>query len=216
MPGATRHAASALTLCVNHRYCAAVANDEDLQAIESARAVAVDVLGQLAEFWGFTRTMGRVFGLLYLSPEPLSQAEISERLTISAASVSLTLNGLTRWGAVRKSVGTKGRKVRYEAETEFRKIVTSVLASRERQTLEDALDAVAHAIDKLQKLRGQRGSIDEGKALFVLERLQHLESVYRMSFQMLQLLLRTGRIDVEAVAAAEGHSIPLFGPKKIG
>jgi len=193
-----------------------VANDEDLQAIESARVVAVEVLGQMAEFWGFTRTMGRIFGLLYLSPEPLSQADISERLAISAASVSLSLTGLTRWGAVRKSVGAKGRKVRYESETEFRKIVTSVLASRERQTLEDALDAVAHAIDKLQKVRAQRGSIDEGGALFVLERMQHLESVYRMSFQLLQLLLGTGRIDVEALAAAEGHSIPLFRPKKMG
>ncbi|MBN2361541.1 MAG: hypothetical protein JXR83_18965 [Deltaproteobacteria bacterium] len=191
-----------------------MATDQDLQAIESARLVAVEVLGQLAEFWGFTRTMGRVFGLLYLSPEPLSQAEISESLSISAASVSLSLNALMRWGAVRKSVGARGRKVRYEAETEFRKFVTSVLASRERQQLEDGLDAVAHAVDKLQRLRSQRGELDEGGALFVLERLQHLESVYRMSYQLLQLLLRTGRIDVEAVAEAEGHPIPLFGPKK--
>ena len=178
-------------------------SEKDLtEQIDSARDVAVDVLGQLAEFWGFTRTMGRLFGLLYLSPEPLTQAEISSRLKISSASVSLTINGLLRWGAVRK-VPSPGRKIRYESETEFRKIVTSVLESRERQTLEDALDAVAHAIDQIKKFK-RAGDMDES-ALFVLERLQHLESVYSMSNRLLRMLLRTGRLDFEAVAEAAGH-----------
>jgi len=184
-------------------------SDEKLESqIETARGVAVDVLGQLAEFWGFTRTMGRVFGLLYVSPEPVTQAEISSHLEISPASVSLSLNGLLRWGAVRKSMASHGRKIHYEAETEFRKIVTSVLDSRERQTLEDALDAVAHAIDQLKKV-GKRQDMDE-TALFILERLQHLESVYTLSFRMLRMLLRTGRIDVDAIAEAAGHPRTLF------
>lgn len=173
------------------------------EQIEAASDVAIDVLGQLAEFWGFTRTMGRIFGLLYLSPEPLTQAALSKRLKMSPASVSLSINGLLRWGAVRKSRSSQGRKIRYEAETEFRKIVTSVLDSRERQTLEDALDAIAHAIDQIKK-SGQGGEMDE-KALFVLERLQHLESVYSLSFRLLRMLLKTGRIDFEAVAEAAGH-----------
>ena len=172
--------------------------------IEGASQVAVEVLGQLAQFWGFTRTMGRVFGLLYLSPDPLDQAQISESLEISSASVSLSINGLVRWGAVRKARVPGSRKLRYESETDFRKIVTSVLQSRERQTLEDAVDAIAHALDKLKRSRDAEGEADEN-TLFVLERLKHLESVYKLSFQLLQLLLDTGRIDVGAVADTLGH-----------
>jgi hypothetical protein len=31
------------------------------------------VCASIAEFWGFTRTQGRIFGLLLMSPEPLDQ-----------------------------------------------------------------------------------------------------------------------------------------------
>lgn len=186
-----------------------MSEDKDISQIESAREVAIEVLGQLAEFWGFTRTMGRVFGLLYLSKDPLSQAEFSEQLGISAASVSLSINGLVRWGAVRKAIVSGSRKNLYEAETDFKKIVTSVLHSRERQTLEDGMDAIAHALDKIEKERSKGEVIDE-PALFVLDRLQHLESVYRLSYRLLQMLLRTGSVDVDAVAIASGHSRKLF------
>jgi DNA-binding transcriptional regulator GbsR (MarR family) len=178
---------------------------EPTQQLDSAREVAIEVLGQLAEFWGFTRTMGRIFGLIYLSPEPVTQAALAQQLKISPASVSLSINGLLRWGAVRKAYGQGSRKLRYEAETDFRKIVTSVLDSRERQTLEDAVDAVAHALDKLNARRGEAGEMDQATR-FVLERLQHLESVYRLSFQLLKLLLDTGSVNVDAVAGMLGHT----------
>lgn len=173
--------------------------------IASGREVAIEVLGQLAEFWGFTRTMGRIFGLVYLAPKPISQADIGEQLSISPGSVSLSINGLLRWGAVRKARVPGSRKLLYESETDFRKIVTSVLESRERQTLEEAADAVAHALDKIKRDKDQGDDFDE-KTLFVLERLNHLESVYRLSFQLLNLLLNTGRIDVESVAENLGHT----------
>ena len=42
----------------------------------------------IAEFWGFTRTQGRIFGLLFLSPEPMDHGSIRARLQISAGSTS--------------------------------------------------------------------------------------------------------------------------------
>ena len=40
-----------------------MATDDELTA---ARDLAIDAFAGIAEFWGFTRTMGRAFGLLYL------------------------------------------------------------------------------------------------------------------------------------------------------
>ena len=67
------------------------APEDDLAA---ARDLGIDTCGRIAEFWGFTRTMGRAFGLLYLSPDPLTQAELQKRLGISAGSASMTLAAL--------------------------------------------------------------------------------------------------------------------------
>jgi hypothetical protein len=50
-----------------------------------------DICASIAEFWGFTRTQGRIFGLLLMSPEPLEHGAIRSRLEISAGSASMTL-----------------------------------------------------------------------------------------------------------------------------
>ena len=36
-----------------------------------SEAAVSDVVGRLIEFWGFKRNMGRIWAVLYLSPEPL-------------------------------------------------------------------------------------------------------------------------------------------------
>ena len=56
--------------------------------IVRAQDELAEVFASIAEFWGFTRTQGRIFGLLLMSPEPLDQPAIRGRLEISAGSAS--------------------------------------------------------------------------------------------------------------------------------
>jgi len=152
-------------------------------------------MGRMAEFWGFTRTQGRVFCLLFLSARPMTQAELAEQLDVSAANVSMSLNGLLRWGAVHKVYEKGSRKVLYEAEPELRKIIRSVLGGREQQELKDAVDAFSEAVELVKTERSQRALTPEEE--FVRERLQHLEGVVRTSGRILALLLGDGRVDVK-------------------
>ena len=113
--------------------------------LDEARALATDACGRIAEFWGFTRTMGRAFGLLYLSREPLPQAEIQARLGISAGSASMTLAALGRWGVVHKIWVRGQRREHYQAETDFWKMISGVLNERERREISAAVDVVSRA-----------------------------------------------------------------------
>ena len=70
--------------------------------IAKAQSEVAEVFGNIAAFWGFTRTQGRIYGLLFLSPEPLPFAEIKDRLGISAGSTSMTLQSLGDWGVVHR------------------------------------------------------------------------------------------------------------------
>ncbi len=54
-------------------------------------------------FWGFTRTQGRIYGLLFITPQALSHGEIQKRLDISAGSTSMTISSLLHWGVLRRS-----------------------------------------------------------------------------------------------------------------
>ena len=63
----------------------------------------MDAIGRITDFWGFSRIMGRIYGLLYLSREPLSLDYISEELSVSKGNVSLNIRSLERWNMVKKT-----------------------------------------------------------------------------------------------------------------
>ena len=62
----------------------------------------VEVGGNLCRRLGLPRSLGQIYGILYLSPQPLSLDEIAEELRISKASVSTGTRQLAVWGAVRQ------------------------------------------------------------------------------------------------------------------
>ena len=171
--------------------------------LDQARALAIDACGRIAEFWGFTRTMGRAFGLLYFCSEPLPQTEIQKRLGISAGSASMTLTALGRWGVVHRVWVRGERKEHYQAETDFWKMISGVLNERERREISAAVEAMdraeADARQAQARARTQPGAA--GKRLraesdFTLDRLSRLREICRNGETMLDMLLGQLTLDV--------------------
>jgi DNA-binding transcriptional regulator GbsR (MarR family) len=161
-----------------------------------AQDLVVDTFGRIIEFWGFTRTMGRIFGLLYLSPEPMSLQEICDRLAISAGNASMTLNGLLRWGVVRK-VWVKGeRRDFYEGETDFWRMISGVLNERERREIRLANESVDRAVSLLRSARTQARGDSRKHVEFTLERLERIQTLFRLGETILDTLLSKLRFDV--------------------
>src|SRR5476649_2438125 len=82
-------------------------------------AEVVEAVGRLIEFWGFKRTLGRVWALLYLAPEPLSAASVGETLSMSSGAVSMALNELQLWGVIGKAHRPGDRKEYFSAEEDI-------------------------------------------------------------------------------------------------
>jgi DNA-binding transcriptional regulator GbsR (MarR family) len=152
-------------------------------AVRAAQDAVADVFGNIAEFWGFTRTQGRIFGLVFLSPEPVDQATVRARLDISAGSASMTLASLVEWGVLHRD----GRS--YVAETNFWKLITTVMRSRERREVEDAIARVRAAHDLLADVPD-----DDGSIAFLRARLAHLLEFFQTGHALLQALLERGPI----------------------
>lgn len=161
-----------------------------------ARDLGVDTCGRIAEFWGFTRTMGRTFGLLYLSSEPLPQSEIQRRLHISAGSASMTLAALGRWGVVHRIWVPGQRREHYQAETDFWKMISGVLNERERREIAAAISVVEKAKAGAQSVETSARGALKAEAGFVTERLQRLDDVCRLGQTLLDMLLGQLRLDV--------------------
>ena len=98
----------------------------DIRAVHDSM---LDGLGQLADYFGFSKVLGQLYGTLMLSATPLSLDDMVERLDISKASVSMNMRSLEHMGMVRQVWvrGGGGRRKYYEAETDYWKIISSLL-----------------------------------------------------------------------------------------
>jgi DNA-binding transcriptional regulator GbsR (MarR family) len=79
----------------------------------------IEAGGNTTRSFGLGRLIGRLFALLYLSPEPLCLDQIAHKLRISKASASITVRQLAAWQAVHKVEDTESRRDFYEAELRF-------------------------------------------------------------------------------------------------
>jgi DNA-binding transcriptional regulator GbsR (MarR family) len=167
--------------------------EEDL---DRARDLGIDTCGRIAEFWGFTRTMGRAFGLLYLAPDPLTQVEIQRRLQISAGSASMTLAALIRWGVVHKVWVRGQRREHYRSETDFWKMISGVLNERERREISAAIGLVTEAETRAKTARKTAPAALRSEVDFATQRLARLHEICSMGEVMLDMLLGHMKLDV--------------------
>src|ERR1700743_3221073 len=111
------------------------------------------VVGRLSEFWGFKRNMGRVWTVLYLSPDPLSAEDLRQALQLSSGAVSMTLSELSRWGVVRRVWIQGERKDFYTAEVQLWRMISRVFNEREKSEVTAAIDVFEEALEKLDRMR---------------------------------------------------------------
>ena len=115
-----------------------------------ATLVVADAIGEVMGFWNFKPSMGRVWTVLFLSPQPLSADEISRRTELSAGSVSMTLQELLLWGVVRKAWQRGSRRRYFEAETDILAMVTRVFRERELRLIDTTIQRIERALVLLQ------------------------------------------------------------------
>ncbi len=122
-------------------------------AYAEAELLAADAVGDVIEHWGFRKALGRVWSVLYLEGEPLSAAALAERLQMSAGAMSMTLAELRDWGVVRRVWKPGERREFFEAETDMWKMISRVVAQRERSLVASARERLAKAADLLATVR---------------------------------------------------------------
>lgn len=106
--------------------------------------------------FGFKRILGRVWGLLVLSGEPLSSKEVMAELGISQGAASTTLNELQEWGAVQTTFDTARRCHLHEAVGNTLSIVATVLRRREQVAFEQFRVGASRAMDFVVERHGAR------------------------------------------------------------
>lgn len=95
----------------------------------------VQNVGEFIEHWGFKNVQGKIWALLYLHAEPLSSIELSKKLKVSKALVSLALPELIEYGVIQERARGSGRTVYYEPNPDLASAIRTVLKKRELQLI---------------------------------------------------------------------------------
>lgn len=113
---------------------------------------------------GFPKTVGEVYGVLFVSESPLNADDFVQRLGVSRSGAGQALKTLQEIGAIRRAAGLQSRKEHYELQTDLSILVRNFLSIRvlpklnelNRQRLELAEQANttdnAHLNQRFEKL----------------------------------------------------------------
>jgi len=130
-------------------------------------------LSQISRFWGFPKGMGAIFGVLYLSPAPLSLDEIVQETSLTKGAVSTEIRALARMGLVHRSSKLGDRKDYYEAEADFYAAVRSILKERQNSEFDRAVRSVKETLTEMEE-----NWVEDENWNFVYERVQALQEFF--------------------------------------
>lgn len=161
-------------------------------------------LGRLARFFGFSEVMGRLYGTLLLSPDPLSLDDLASGLEISKGSVSMNMRALERWGMA-KEVWMRGeRKKYYQAESDLWQVIRSVLGSREQREVQVALQVLSSSVEKLRDAEAELTPAEQELSKYYLDRVVDLQAFFKVAQMALDTVVGSeGTLDFDEVTRIE-------------
>ncbi|MFV0337603.1 MAG: GbsR/MarR family transcriptional regulator [Chthoniobacterales bacterium] len=146
-------------------------------------ARVLELFSGVSRLLGMPPSLGAIYGLLFVSTEPLPMDRLIDRLKISKGGASMGLRQLREVGAV-KVVKIEGdRRDHYLAELELRRLVRSLLKERVLPHLERG----AEELSELQKLISD---LPRARREHVNSRLGKLKSWHRKADDVLPIAMQ--------------------------
>lgn len=169
----------------------------------------LDGLGQLADYFGFGKVMGQIYGAMLLSSRPLCLDDLVESLDISKANASINMRTLENMGMVREVWvrGGSGRRKFYEAETDFWQIITNILKGREMRDVERAISVMDENVRQLNEAVALMQTAGEGEndertiaeAGLYIQRIAQMQMLFQFAqMSIITILARVAEAGVQS------------------
>jgi len=150
--------------------------------------------GEMGSRWGINRTVGQIYALLYLSPQPLCADDIVEQLGFSRSNVSMGLKELQSWNLVRHMHLPDDRRDYFNTPDDVWQIVRTLVEERKKREVDPTLSMLRELL--MQK----PGSAEERHAQSRMKEMHDLiellcgwyDDVRRLETERLVQLLTLG------------------------
>jgi DNA-binding transcriptional regulator GbsR (MarR family) len=143
----------------------------------------IELFIRMADVLNQPRSVGEIYGLLFISSDPLCLDDCRIRLNISKGSTSQGLKILRSFGAIRTVYIPGDRKDHYVAETSLRKIASGFAGEQIQPHVHSGKERIARIRELLD---GQDGAERETLA----EKIDLLENWQKRAGKTLPLILK--------------------------
>jgi DNA-binding transcriptional regulator GbsR (MarR family) len=154
----------------------------------------VSHFGEMGSRWGINRTVGQIYALIFVSPQPLNADDMAERLEFSRSNVSMGLKELQAWRLVKLRHLPGDRREYFEAPTDAWEIFRTLAEERRRREIEPTLSMLRNALLETPASDEDRIAQERMKGMHDLIELMMnwFDDVQRLDAQTLSQLMRMG------------------------
>lgn len=154
---------------------------------EDLEREAIEYFVSFVQMFGLQKSIGQIYGLLFVSLDSLAMDDIIVRLGISKGSASQGLTVLKGLGAVTSHTVPADRREHFRADLNVSRIVTHFFENRLRPRLENGEERLKSMI-RLARVVEREGKT--GEAGSVLHRIQALQKWQKRGRGIIPLLLK--------------------------
>lgn len=155
---------------------------EEPNELDPLERQVVDFFVDGVRVLGLPRSIGEIYGLLFISTSALSLDDLVQKLHISKGSASQGLRMLKSLGAVRESGATSERRTYYEPAIDLKRLAGGFI----REQIRPHLESGKTKINRLAVIT--RDLDDPVRRDFLNDRIDRLENWLRRSGQVLPVL----------------------------
>lgn len=150
--------------------------------------------GEMGSRWGINRTVGQIYALIFVSPQPLNADEIAEKLEFSRSNVSMGLKELQAWRLVNLRHLPGDRREYFDAPSDAWEIFRTLAEERRRREIEPTLSMLRNALIETPNSEEDRIALERMRGMHDLIELTTtwFDDVQRMDQQTLARLMKMG------------------------
>ena len=143
-----------------------VSSAESLSELEIE---SIDLFISFMKLIGLPKSVGEIYGLLFVTGEPLNAEQITERLQISAGAASQGLKLLRSFGAVRSVYVPRERRDHFSADLDLSTFASAFI----KEELNPRLEHGSERIQRMEILANDLDGSEREAAFRRIERLRH-------------------------------------------
>lgn len=154
----------------------------------------IQVIAKNMNLYGITSSVGRLYGVLYFSENPMTLDDMRDALEMSKTSMSTGVRTLSDMKMVESTFKKGIRKDLYRSEEDWYKSFTSLFGNRWRQYTETNIEEADETIAELEQIISKTDNEDlKEKIKSDIDRLEYAKNYYEWLMTFIQVI-ESGKI----------------------